>query len=309
MILSLVSGLHTDLNLSYRGRTAITLEIEIVMPIEIASPIDAFDQERFHALDRRIMRVVFDIHNEFGRLLDEELYKRELAARCSSLGIGPAEPEVRIRVTHQTFSKDYLIDLLFCHGFVFEGKAAERLAATHRGQSLNYLLLAGLKHGRLVNFRSQRVQHEFVSTTLTPQERRRFRAEESEWVDLDAESRQLKMKVIELLEDWGAFLDVNLYREALVHFQGGPAKVCQAVQVFSGERQLGFQPLNLLNEFTAFAITSKARGAGAMRHHLERLLHHTRLTAIQWINMNRHVIEFTTLSKAPTNKKIAGIFH
>jgi GxxExxY protein len=235
------------------------------MPIEVATRIEPCDQETFHALDRRIMRAVFDIHNEFGRLLDEDLYKREIAARCAGIGILPAEREVQIRVTHQSFIKDYFMDLLFCHGFMLEGKAAERLVATHRGQSLNYLLLAGLKHGCLVNFRTDRVQHEFISTTLTLEERRRFRVEESDWVELNAESRQLKLKAIELLEDGGAFLDVNLYREALVHFAGGPLKVCQAVEVFSGPRQLGAQNLNLLNEHTGFAVTCKPRSAGAMR--------------------------------------------
>ncbi|MEI6392728.1 MAG: hypothetical protein WCT12_16680 [Verrucomicrobiota bacterium] len=39
-------------------------------------------------------------------------------------------------------------------------------------------------------------------------------------------------------------------------------------------------------------------GAGAMRDHLGRLLYHTRLKAIQWINLNRHQAEFATLSKA-----------
>ena len=43
------------------------------------------------------MRVAFDVHNEFGRLLDEELYKRELAIRCLAMGIKPVEREVRIR--------------------------------------------------------------------------------------------------------------------------------------------------------------------------------------------------------------------
>src|SRR5258706_14804384 len=176
---------------------------------------------------------------------------------------------------------------------MFEGKAAERLVAAHRGQSLNYPLLAGLKHGCLVNFRTERVQHEFVSTTLTPEERYRFRVEEGEWVEMNAESRQLKLKAIEILQDWGAFLDVNLYREALVYFQGGPLKVNQAVEVFSGPRRLGVQNLNLLNAHTAFAVTSKPRDTGVIRDHLDRLLHHTQLKTIQWINLNRHVIEFT----------------
>jgi hypothetical protein len=72
------------------------------MPIEVATTIHPFDQEAFHAMDRRIMREAFDIHNDFGRLLDEDLYKFELAARCAALGILPAEREVQIRVTHKT---------------------------------------------------------------------------------------------------------------------------------------------------------------------------------------------------------------
>ena len=279
------------------------------MPIEVATRIEPCDQEAFHGLDRRIMREVFDIHNEFGRLLDEDLYKYELAARCAAIGILPAEREVQIRVTHQTFLKDYFMDLLFCHGFMLEGKAAERLVATHRAQSLNYLLLAGLRHGCLVNFRTERVQREFVSTTLSLEERRRIRVEEADWVEMNAESRQLKNKAIEILADWGAFLDVNLYREALVHFAGGSLKVCQAVEVFSGPRQLGAQNLNLLNESTGFAVTAKAQGAGAMRDHLERLLHHTRLKVVQWINLNRHVVEFTTLSKRGTDRIMRGQNH
>jgi len=268
------------------------------MPIEVSTRIEPCDQEAFHALDRRIMGVVFEVHNEFGRLLDEDLYKSEIAARCVALGLQPAEREVRIRVRHESFIKDYFMDLLFCHGFMLEAKVAERLVAAHRGQSLNYLLLAGLKHGRLVNLRTERVQHEFVSTTLTPEERRRLRVAEGDWVEMNAESRQLKARTLELLEDWGAFLEVNLYREALVHFLGGPGVVCRAVEVFSGSRRLGTQNLNLLTEDTGFAFTTKQADTGAMRDHLARLLHHTRLKAIQWINVNRHLAEFTTLAKS-----------
>ena len=181
---------------------------------------------------------------------------------------------------------------------MLEAKAAERLVAAHRGQSLNYLLLAGVKHGRLVNLRTERVQHEFVSTTLTPEERRRVRVVEGGWVEMNAESRQLKARTMELLADWGAFLDVNLYREALVHFRGGPSAACRAVEVFSGSRKLGTQNLNLLNEDTGFALTTKPTDTGAMRDHLTRLLHHTRLKAIQWINLHKHLVEFTTLVRS-----------
>jgi hypothetical protein len=201
------------------------------------------------------------------------------------------------------------MDVLFRRGVMFEGKVADRLVAAHRAQALNYLLLAGLKHGRLVNFRTERVQHEFISTTLTTEERGRFRVEDGNWAQMNAESRQLQLKAIELLSDWGAFLDVNLYREALVHFLGGPIKVCQAVEVFSGSRQVGVQNLNLINNHTAFAVTAKARGADMVRHHLERLLDHTRLQALQWINLNRHAVEFSTLSKGRTGRMMAGQNH
>jgi GxxExxY protein len=267
------------------------------MPIEVSSAIKVFDQEEFHALDRMIMGVVFGVHNEFGRLLDEKLCKCEIAARCVEIGLQPIEREVRIRVSHGNFVKNYFMDLLMCSGFMMEAKTADRLVGAHRSQALNYLLLTGMKHSRLVNLRTERVEHNFVSTTLTQEERRRFIVTEGEWLDINAESRLLKAKTVELLADWGGFLDVNLYREALVHFLGGPASVCKAVEVFSGSRPLGTQQMNLLNDDTAFAVTTKHDGIGTMRDHLARLLHHTKLNNIQWINLNRHLVEFAALSK------------
>ena len=108
-------------------------------------------------------------------------------------------------------------------------------------------------------------------------------------------SRQLKAKTVEMLDDWGAFLDVNLYREALVHFHGGANSVCKPVEIFSGPRPIGTQNLNMLDQDSAFAFTTKQGSASVMREHLERLLHHTRLKSIQWVNLNRHRVEFATL--------------
>jgi GxxExxY protein len=264
------------------------------MPIEVMTPIRPLEQEAFHALDRRVMRIVFDVHNEFGRLLDEELYKSEIAARCVAEGIAPAEREVRVRVIHESFAKDYSIDLLLCSGFMLEAKVADGLVSPHRGQAVNYLLLAGLKHGRLINFRTERVQHEFVSTTVTWEERRRMQAADAQWEPLSDADRKLKTTTMALLADWGGFLDVNLYREALVHFSGGAAGVCKPVEIFSGSRRIGTQSLNLLNEQTAFAVTSMTRGREVMHKHLQRLLDHTRLRAIQWINLDHHTVEFVT---------------
>lgn len=137
------------------------------MPINVATEIQAFNQEQFHALDKKLMRIVFDVHNEFGRFLDESLYKSEIATRSIAAGLGSAEREVQISVTHETFRKEYAMDLLFNHGVMLEAKVAEALAGAHRTQGLNYLFLTGMQHGRLANFRPERVEHEFLSTHLT----------------------------------------------------------------------------------------------------------------------------------------------
>jgi len=267
------------------------------MPIEVNVPIEILNQEQFHALDRQVMRIVFDVHNEFGRLLDEQLYKREIAARCTAAGLEPVEREVGIRVSHESFFKHYSMDLLICRGYMLEGKAAERLVAAHRAQSLNYLLLAGMRHGRLVNFRTGLIAHEYISTTLTPEERRSFIVEDKEWIEENDRSRLLKNKTVDLLRDWGGFLDGNLYREALIHFLGGASTVNRPVQILSGTRQVGSQNLNMASDDTAFAFTTLQGNSGPMGEHLRRLLGHTPLQRIQWINLNRQQIEFVTLSK------------
>ena len=42
------------------------------MPIEVDSEIRLFSEEEFHALAHRIRGVVFDVHNDFGRLMEED---------------------------------------------------------------------------------------------------------------------------------------------------------------------------------------------------------------------------------------------
>jgi GxxExxY protein len=268
------------------------------MPIEVATPIRILDQEEFHALNRRVMAIVFDIHNEFGRLLDEVLFKREIAARCEAAGIVPAQREVRVRVTHGDFCKDYFLDLLLCHGLLFEAKTAETITPAHRAQGLNYLLLIGLQHGTLVNLRPERVQHEFISTQLTPEKRRGFTVVDRGWCGEEDRSAQLKEKVVALLADWGAFLEIALYREAVTHFLGGPEAVIQAIPVCSGQRLLGHQRVHLLNPQTGFALTALTGNRSKLEEHQRRFLRHTSLGALQWVNLNHHQIEFSTLRRA-----------
>lgn len=267
------------------------------MPITVASEIVVLTQDEFHAMDHRVMGMVFDVHNEFGRLLDEKLFKRALAQRCVRAGLGSVEREVHVRVTHDSFTKDYYMDLLIASGYLMEGKAAETIAPSHRAQTLHYALLAGIRHAKLVNFRPERVQHEFISTTLSHDARRNFRVEDRHWREFSPQCGWLRERLTALLADWGAFLEVSLYRDAIIHFLGGAMVACPPVEILDGDTVLGRQNFCLLTPDTALACTALTQAQDSMGKHLRRLLAHTRWKAVQWANLNHATLELVTLTK------------
>jgi hypothetical protein len=73
--------------------------MQAIMPIQVFSQIKALSQPEFNVIDKEVMRLLFGIHNELGRFLDEKVYKRALAERSAASGL-KAECEVRIRLTH-----------------------------------------------------------------------------------------------------------------------------------------------------------------------------------------------------------------
>lgn len=209
------------------------------MPIEVNRPIQHFNEEQFKELDRRLLRVIFDVHNNFGRFLDEELYKREIAARIIERRIGRVDREVRITVSHESFQKVYRMDLLVASGLIIELKAAEVLNPAHQTQTYNYLFLSGIQHGLLVNMRPDQVQFDYASTKLTWETRYEFSVIDTDWQPLNSTGEWLKTKTVELLHDWGAFLEYPLYQAAITHFLGGKQNVVRPVNVMSGDRVLG----------------------------------------------------------------------
>lgn len=109
------------------------------MPILPSLPITAITQSDFHRIDKQMLGHAFAIHNQFGRLLDEAIYKQELADRRTADGL-EAHREVRIRVEHGSFVKDYFIDLLLCGSTIIEAKTVKELLATHHGQGIRACL-------------------------------------------------------------------------------------------------------------------------------------------------------------------------
>lgn len=73
------------------------------MPITTSIPIHAITQQEFGGVAYEVMQHLFAVHHEFGRLFDEIVYKRELAARMNAV-----ELEVGVVISHETFTKRFV---------------------------------------------------------------------------------------------------------------------------------------------------------------------------------------------------------
>lgn len=262
------------------------------MPIVPPTGLRRLDDEEFGRAAYRAMEVVFQVHNEFGRLFDERIYHSEIARRLDG-----ARTQVPVEVVCESFRKVYYLDLLYADGAVFELKAVDRLTERHRAQLLNYLLMLDLPHGKLVNVRTELVEHEFVNAPWRREERVRFEVDDAGWVEAKGCAIDLKKLLVGILRDWGLGLEIPLYEEAVTHFMGGESNVLRPVEVLVGQSKVGTQTCRLIAPDTAFKITSLPSGAEHYLEHLRRLLAHTPLKQIQWINLGRKVVTFRTLGK------------
>jgi len=260
------------------------------MPITPLHPVRRLTQQEFAEQSFEVMGCVFEIHNEFGRFFDEKIYKRELASRFPRVEI-----EFPISISHRTFSTTYYLDALVADGGAFEFKAVAALAPAHQGQLYNYLLMLDLAHGKLVNVRPESVQHEFVNALARPEERRIFEVCKDRWDPSIPRSDMILDSVISVLRDWGTGLAVNLYESALTHFLGGEEVVFHNVAVQGSRQLLGYQPMRLAAPDVAFKVTALEAEFGCFEEHTRRLLAHTDLRAILWVNIGLHEVTFVTV--------------
>ena len=256
------------------------------MPISVKTPLRRLEEDVLKQTCYEVMEAAFEIHAQFGRFFDELVYKRALADRLTDV-----RTEVEIDVRFRDFRKSHFIDLVAGDGAVFELKAVEQLTARHRSQLLNYLLLTGLEHGKLVNFRTTRVQHEFVNATIPLSERIQFAVSKQSWQETDGFTEREVDLVIAILSDWGTCLDLGLYEEALTHFLGGFA----TTDVLDGTQSLAKQRIRQCAPGIGIKVTSLNDDLIIFEHHARSFLQHTSLRALQWVNISRHDLTFTTL--------------
>jgi len=266
------------------------------MPIHCPVSIACLSPEEFEKVDYGVIGHAYASQNELGRLCDECAHKADLKARLLADNLDSVRLEVPVTVTHRNFSKRYFLDLVASDA-LYEVKAQKNLSGEHDAQLLNYMFLLGIQRGKLLNFRSPKVQGRIIATGLTHVERRRFVASTEHWRDLTAACTTLRQTLLELLQDWGAFLEVALYQEALVHFLGGASNIERWVKLHRGGVDLGGQRMFVHAPGIAFRLTAFSEGHPHIESHLRRLLAMTDLEAMQWVNFNHSKIEFAIVTK------------
>lgn len=266
------------------------------MPIHCPVKIASLSADEFEQLDYRVMGHAYASQNELGRLCDECVYEADLKARLLADGFRSVQTQVPVTVTHRDFSKKYFLDLI-ADDALYELKTDTALVSEHETQLFNYLFLLGIQRGKLLNFRPHKVQGKIIATSLTPAARRCFNAITVRWNNLTPACTVLRQTMLNLLQDWGAFLSASLYQEALIQLLGGESNLARRISLHRGELDLGGQRMFLHSPSVAFRVTGFTEGQSHLESHLRRLLALTELNAIQWINLNHTQIEFTTLTK------------
>jgi GxxExxY protein len=266
------------------------------MPIYSPVLSRRMDQKEFGQLDYCVMRHAFECQNQLGRLCDEVIYQNDLARRLQAAGI-LVEKEVKVVAEYRDFAKTYWLDMVVANAGIYELKTHLMLVGEHDSQLLNYLFLCGANHGKLINFRPAQVEAKFINTTLTQEIRKSFEVETELWMEDRERDVFLREVMLGLLQEWGGWLDLALYTEAICHFLGGEDRTVQPIALSRDGMFLGYQRLYLLTPDTAFRLTALTGEIEEYRQSLVSLLRASPLRAIQWVNMGRRRVQFVTLTK------------
>ena len=99
------------------------------------------------------------------------------------------------------------------------------------------------------------------------------------------------------LRDWGTSLTLSLYLEALVSLLGGKDHVEVMLPLSRDGVCLGNQRFHLADSKSAFKLTALIQDTVAYEAHFVRLLHHSPLKAIQWVNIEYETVTLKTVSR------------
>ncbi len=267
------------------------------MGIKFNKNINHISKDEYHDLDYKIMGLAFRVHKELGKFWNEKVYQYSLAKLCKENGFD-VDVEVPIIITFKNYIKRYYIDILINNSIIYELKATDSIGSNHRNQALNYLIFTDCNYGKLINFGGTSVKAEYVTTSLTRNDRYIFSLMFDKWIDIDDDSKWLKELIVSLLRECGAFISFQFFYDVIYFFRGGKENVVKPIKVNLDKIFVGTQNFNLLNNKTAFNLSciTKIETKNYYKKSLERFLAHSELESMQWINFNHHNIEFETIT-------------
>lgn len=251
------------------------------------------EKDQFHALDYRVMKHAFDIHNRMGNYHDEEVYRNELLRRLTTEGIS-ARKEVPLAISFRSFRKVYALDLLLEGSYIYELKAQTKLTNQSRSQLFNYQLIAEKPYGKLINFGGSSVESEFSTCTLTADQRRRFELNCAEWDETILSAEAFLELAHGLFKELGTRLDPALYTDALLALL--PSAHETRIKILSGNHIVGSKRVRLAAPDIAFKVTTSKKPA-PLRIQFQKFINHTNLDALLWINLNKDQVKCCTLRK------------
>lgn len=116
----------------------------------MSDPDDLMQQEGYD-----LMAAAFEVYNENGFGLAEDIYQESLEEELSIRGIPfAAKEELAVFYKRRRLKKKFIPDLFVYGGIIVELKAAQRLVPEHEAQLINYLKITGKKVGYVINFGS-----------------------------------------------------------------------------------------------------------------------------------------------------------
>jgi GxxExxY protein len=101
----------------------------------------------------KLMGAAFEVYNEQGYGMAEEIYQQSLEIELALRGIPfQSKEELTVFYKGQPLSTHYKPDLFAFGGIVVELKAVAELTSDHEAQVLNYMRVARQPVGYLINF-------------------------------------------------------------------------------------------------------------------------------------------------------------
>ena len=101
----------------------------------------------------KLMGAAFEVYNEIGYGMSEEIYQQSLEIELQLRGI-PFETKrhLSLRYKKQQLQKTYIPDLFVFSAIVVELKSVKELVSDHEAQLFNYMRIARQSVGYLINF-------------------------------------------------------------------------------------------------------------------------------------------------------------